>query len=155
MSKKITTEQFVIRAKQIHGGKYNYSKSIYTKAKNKVIIICPSHGIEFAQTPDSHLRGSGCPECGTKSRIDKQTKQVESFIKESSKIHKDKYKYGKVDYKNNKQKVLITCPEHGDFKQSPKDHLRGRGCLLCGGKAPKNTSQIIKQFELVHGDKYD
>ena len=49
MSKKITTEQFVIRAKQIHGGKYNYSKSIYTKAKNKVIIICPSHGIELAQ----------------------------------------------------------------------------------------------------------
>ena len=49
----------------------------------------------------------------------------EEFIKKSYKIHKNKYDYSKVDYKNNITNVLIICPLHGIFNQMPKVHLRG------------------------------
>lgn len=54
--KRLTTQEFIEKAKSIHGDKYDYSKAIYTTAKKKLIIICPIHG-EFEQTPDGHLHG--------------------------------------------------------------------------------------------------
>ena len=62
MVKKLTTEQFIQKARLIHGEKYDYSKVIYTKAKDHVCIICNEHG-EFWQAPDKHLHGRGCPRC--------------------------------------------------------------------------------------------
>ena len=41
---------------EVHGNKYNYSKSLYTGNNDKVIIICPKHG-EFTQTPANHMMG--------------------------------------------------------------------------------------------------
>jgi hypothetical protein len=50
------------------------------------------------------------------------------FIKESVKVHKDKYDYSLVDYKKSSEKVVIICKEHGPFEQRASNHLRGRGC---------------------------
>lgn len=55
-------ELFLERSKKIHNGYYDYSKSTYTKGKEKTIIICPKHG-EFLQSPSAHMRGQGCPSC--------------------------------------------------------------------------------------------
>lgn len=57
-----TTQDFIRLANELHNNRYDYSKVEYLKAKKKVCIICPEHG-EFWQTPDSHLRGAGCPKC--------------------------------------------------------------------------------------------
>ena len=61
-TKKLTTNEFIERAKQVHGDKYNYSKVNYNGNDKKVCIICPEHG-EFWQTPHAHLLGQGCPYC--------------------------------------------------------------------------------------------
>lgn len=55
-------ELFLERSRQIHNGYYDYSKSIYTKGKDKLIIICPKHG-EFLQSASAHMQGQGCPSC--------------------------------------------------------------------------------------------
>lgn len=60
--RRLTTEEFIKRAKEVHGNKYDYSKVEYNSANVKVCIICPKHG-EFWQTPDMHLRGHGCFMC--------------------------------------------------------------------------------------------
>ena len=57
-----TTEEFVRRAKEIHGDKYDYSKVVYFNNSTKVCIICPKHG-EFWQTPANHISYNGCPHC--------------------------------------------------------------------------------------------
>ena len=57
-----TLEQFIEKARKIHGDKYNYSGSEYVNSKTKIKIICPEHG-EFWQEPSQHLLGSGCPMC--------------------------------------------------------------------------------------------
>ena len=57
---------------------------------------------------------------------------TEIFIERSIKIHGDKYDYSKVIYINNKTKVCIICNKHGEFWQTPKLHMNGRGCSKCG-----------------------
>ena len=83
----------------------------------------------------------------------------EEFIIKASLIHNNKYTYNKVDYINYNTPVIITCPIHGDFAQTPGKHLRGsngiaQGCPKCVGKH-KTTEEIIESFKEVHGDKYD
>ena len=55
----------------------------------------------------------------------------EEFIQRASTIHNNKYLYDKVNYVNTSTKVTITCPIHGDFKQTPNNHLQGQGCQKC------------------------
>ena len=59
-------------------------------------------------------------------------KTTEQFIEDAKAIHGDKYDYSRVDYKTNKAKVCIVCPIHGEFWQTPNDHLSGHGCKHCG-----------------------
>ena len=62
MPKRLTTEQFVAKAREIHGDKYDYSKVVYTKMHDYITITCPKHG-DFLQKAYSHLNGRGCSKC--------------------------------------------------------------------------------------------
>ena len=69
MSKKLTTEEFILKAKKIHGDKYDYSKTLYIRARDKVQIICKKHNYEFLQVANSYLNGAGCRLCGLPSAL--------------------------------------------------------------------------------------
>lgn len=84
MQKK-TTDEFVKDAKKIYGDRYDYSKVIYNGNKTKVCIVCREHG-DFHQTPDSHLRGRGCPLCGNIKRIKHQMLTLDEFIQRAKEI---------------------------------------------------------------------
>lgn len=58
MVKKLTTDEFIAKAKAKHGDKYDYSKAIYVSNKIKIKIICSKHG-EFLQTSNDHLSNNG------------------------------------------------------------------------------------------------
>lgn len=118
---KLTTEQFIVKAKQIHGDKYDYSLVEYVSTKTKVKIICPVHGI-FEQTPDRHLQKRGCFRCYS---------SIDTFIKKAAKIHSDRYDYSLVTYINSQTKIKIVCHIHGVFEQEPNSHLCKRGCPKC------------------------
>lgn len=60
--RKVTTEEFIKRARAIHGDKYDYSKVVYVNTHTKVCIICPEHG-EFWMTPANHLKSQRCRYC--------------------------------------------------------------------------------------------
>ena len=105
--RKLTTKEFIEKAREVHGDKYDYSKVRYANSKTKVCIICPKHG-EFWQEANSHLQGSGCSKCcGNNSYA------TEEFIEKAREVHGDKYNYSKVEYKGMHTKVCIICPEHG------------------------------------------
>ena len=123
---KLTTEEFIARAKAVHGDKYDYSKVEYVDSKTKVCIICPEHG-EFWQKPKNHLSGYGCPICSGRKKM-----RTIDFIKRAKQVHGDKYDYSKTEYKGNTEKISIICPEHGEFWQRSGNHLRGVGCPKCG-----------------------
>ena len=136
---KLTTDDFIKRAKEIHKNKYDYTKVKYVNSRTKVCIICPEHG-EFWQTPYNHVRGKGCPMCSVNA-----LKTKESFIKKATEVHYNKYDYSKLDYRGNKKKVCIICPEHGEFWQSPSYHLSGGGCPSCNNSALEN--EIFKSLK--------
>ena len=142
----LKVDNFINKSRAIHGNKYDYSKVKYINAKTKVCIICPKHG-EFWQKPFSHLQGQGCPVCGKERRDLLNTSNTNEFINKAKEIHKDKYDYSKVEYVNNKIKVCIICPEHGEFFQSPDNHLRGQGCPKCGQMNSEPEDEIIELLE--------
>lgn len=127
---KVTTSSFIESMSILHNNKYDYSKVIYLNNKKKVEIICPEHG-SFWQTPNKHQQGRICPKCAnkTRGRFPKQT--TEDFIIKANKVHAFKYIYDKTIYVKNHEQVIITCPVHGDFLQSPANHKAGQGCPSC------------------------
>lgn len=153
MSRKLTTVEFVQKAREVHGDKYDYSKVNYKNATTKVCIICPKHG-EFEQMPSMHLYGNGCPKCGVASRSSYSRSNTENFIKKAKDVHGDKYDYSKVEYKNNYTKVCIICSTHGEFYQKPNSHLNGRGCPKCGNAIKLTKVEFVKRAKEVHGDTY-
>jgi len=134
------TERALVKFREVHGDRYDYSKVEYVSAKKKVVIVCPDHG-EFEKTPDNHKRGQGCPTCG---RIERSQRKIEgkkkTVITDFRKVHGDRYDYSKVEYVKSLQKVTIICPDHDEFEQTPNSHLSGSGCPQCGKeKALQNS----------------
>lgn len=124
-SKCLTTNKFIDKVKQVHGDKYNYSSVEYKTTHSKVTIICPTHG-KFEQAPSMHLQGQGCSEC-----VGLKKSKTDKFINQAKEIHNKYYDYSLVNYVNNKNKIKIICPIHGEFEQEPRHHLSGHGCPSC------------------------
>ena len=149
----LNTEKFIIRSRAKHGERYDYSKSIYTTAKEKLIIICKIHG-EFEQEAYSHMIGCGCPKCKKNYQGTR-----DSFIVSATKVHGARYDYSDVIYVKSELKVKIRCGEHGLFEQQPSNHLMGKGCEKCGFKSRKELKTFpFDEFERIsnikHGSKY-
>jgi hypothetical protein len=126
-NKKLTAEEFIQRAKKIHGDKYDYSLVEYKNMNSKVILICDKHG-EFPIFPNNHIhKKCGCDKCR-----DTYKSTTKKFIEKARKIHGNKYDYSLVNYKNNRFVVEIICPVHGSFELTPNKHLdRIDGCPKC------------------------
>ena len=132
ISKKLmfTNEDFVEKAKEIHGDKYDYSEVEYKGTNTRVKLFCSKHG-QFLQSPNSHLIGHGCMKCGKSNMSDKRTKTTEQFIQEANLVHNGKYSYNQSEYIKCTEKVDISCHIHGLFKQTPSNHIKGQGCPKC------------------------
>jgi hypothetical protein len=128
-----TTEQFILESKEIHPDKYDYDKTSYIRRDSDVTITCPTHG-DFEQRPGNHLNGQGCPKCGLLKCTLSGTKSSSSFIEEAKSVHTNLYSYDEVEYTGAHEKVTITCPIHGNFEQTPANHLSGSGCKMCTKK---------------------
>lgn len=157
-SRRQTQEGYLKKAREVHGDKYDYSKVKYERSTAKITIICPEHG-EFEQEACSHTVGHGCPKCAIIKTTEKQTKKGSNFIEEAKIIHNDFYDYSKTEYKKSTENVTIICPIHGEFHQTPKNHLKRRGCSECGKekraeKRTSNTQEFIQKSIETHGDKY-
>ncbi len=148
-SKRHTKETFIEKSKIKHNNKYDYYLVKYLDSRTKVKISCPIHGV-FEQSPENHMKGSGCHECGGSNKSTNQ-----KFISKSRKIHHNEYDYSKVEYKNNKTKVIITCNIHGSFEITPSNHLKGVGCSKCVGKNKSTTEEFMRKSNIKHDFLYN
>lgn len=153
MSKKLTIEEFISRSNEIHSGKYGYKQTVYTDTSTKVIITCPEHG-EFEQRPGNHLKGIGCAKCGFEISASYKKGSSTEFIKKAIEIHGNKYRYSETVYAAARSKVIITCPIHGNYEQTPCSHLQGSGCQKCAGVHRYGNEGFIEKAIKKHGNKY-
>jgi very-short-patch-repair endonuclease len=128
--KKLTTKEFITKAKLVHGDKYVYDLTKYIVNSKKVTITCQTHG-NFQQIPNSHLNGNGCHECGRILTDTKRLYSTSDVIEKANLVHNYRYSYDKLVYVKSKEKGIITCNIHGDFSQKMSHHLCGIGCPSC------------------------
>ena len=147
-------QEFIEKARAVHGDLYDYSKVEYVNSTTKVIIIDPEFG-EFEQLPSAHVSGRGNPDRGKIIRIKKQTRSTEKFIDKAREVHGDFYDYSKVEYVNSSTKVIIIDPKFGEFEQAPKNHLKGYGNQERGGTKKLTTKTFVEKAREVHGNLYD
>ena len=142
-----TTERFISEAKCKHGDRFDYSKTAYAGAHQDVVITCPEHG-DFSQRPAVHLRSGGCPACGKqRGGLVRSSLSAETFVLRANAVHGGRYDYSRSLYLSAKKEVLIGCPAHGFFSQTPDAHvIAGSGCPDCGRlQAFQNKSPVAVQ----------
>ena len=140
------TPQWVAKAREVHGDRYDYAKSVYRGDRENVTITCTAHG-DFEQGAGTHTQGRGCPKCGNAAKARGRRKDASHFIRRARAVHGDVYDYTKVEYRSALEKVEIVCPKHGAFWQSPANHAWGYGCQRCVHGAPSKREDEL--FALV------
>jgi hypothetical protein len=153
MSKKLTTKEFIEKAISVHDKKYDYSRVNYINNHTKVLIKCNRCGNEFEVTPNNHLsQKHGCPLCNHRS----YSYTNDEFIKKAVILNGDTFDYSKVDYKNNRTKIIIKHNNCGKwFWQTPSKHLSGQGCPYCAKNKKLTTDEFAKKAAIRHNNKYD
>ena len=161
---KKDTFSFVQEAQKKHGDFYDYSKTSYQGAREKIKIICPKHGL-FEQTAHVHIRSdskAACLECSYEIRSEKARLKLDEFLEKARIVHKDFYDYSKCesDFIDALHKVKIICTKHGEFIQSPINHLLGQGCPECSiqrtaQSLTKTNESFIEECTLLYGDKFN
>jgi len=157
--KTLTTEEFILKAIEVHGNTFDYSRVVYEKSKQKVEIVCPLHGA-FLQIPNSHLMGRGCKKCSRHRASIKNTISFDEFEEKALHTHGDYYVYDRDSYTGTSDHIVITCPVHGEFMQKGIEHIRGKGCYICGQEKrfkskTKDTNWFLEKAKCVHGDLYE
>lgn len=153
-SKRLSNEEFILRATEAHNGFFTYEKTEYRNGSKKITITCPLHGV-FTQNAKNHMNGfNGCARCNGIAN----TKSL--FIEKAVEVHGTKYSYDEVEYIKTEMKVNIICPHHGIFKQSPNKHMQGRGCPRCkatdlGNRQRLTQEQFLEKALTVHESRYD
>lgn len=90
---------------------------------------------------------------------EKRKKREKAFIEKAMEIQHGKYSYDHFVFVNTHTKGWITCPIHGDFLQTPKNHLQGQGCPICGKEyvqqwSKNNYSHFLKRAEEEFGKNF-
>ncbi len=129
------TIEFIFKAKEIHGDKFNYDLVEYVKSCNKIDIKCNKCNKIFSIIASSHLKiNSRCPVCLPQIRYD-NTK----FIFKAKEIHGNKFNYDLVEYVNSRDKIIIKCNKcENVFLQAPHHHIGGKGCPYCNESKGEN-----------------
>lgn len=124
---KYSLEEVKVLLHKKYQDKYTFDFNGYTTLESKIKCICSKHGVKLIRV-SSLLKGFECTECkGTRrSNID-----LMYFTQKSRDVHGDYYDYSKCRVTKTSEKVIIGCPKHGEFKQTPNAHMQGQGCPVC------------------------
>lgn len=128
---RTSQNDFIAKAKEVWGGRYDYSKTNYNGSNKKVTIGCAEHGC-FEQVANSFLKGFGCPKCS--AWVGLPEIKLARFIAKARSAHGERYDYSQAQYTRARNNIKIVCPEHGAFEQSASRHTRGAGCGKCAEK---------------------
>lgn len=152
---KLTSEEWIQKAQNVHGSQYDYSKTVYIGSEYPITITCPKHGEFIVPNAYSHIRKTkytGCPLC-TKEKEERERnlhfKYLKTLIKEVSN-GKWSIKEDQI-YTNNKSRLICVCKEHGEWRSNGASIISGRGCPKCAIEAVsiKNTIGDKENRELI------
>ena len=147
---RLTTEEFIKRATEVHKGKFDYSKVVYVNTVTPLTVICPVHG-EIQVKPHGHLQGHDCDQCCSTYKL-----TTEEFVKRSKEKFGDKFDYSEAVYVSSIEPVTLLCQEFGRFQIKAMTHLlSATGYPSSIVNRPRGIEYFLKRSSDVHGDRYD
>ena len=155
----LTTEEFIKSLPESFVEKFNYSITEYSGTRDFIEYTCLLHGKQSMRAGKHKGSKFGCNSCAKDySNECKKVKGYKSFLDKGKETHGDWYDYSKVDYMNSSEKVIIICPEHGEFLQTPNSH-RKSGCMGCGRLLTENAltydhDTLLQKCKDKFGDKF-
>ena len=153
------TQEYIKQATEIHGDRYDYSRTTYSNAVTKLLVTCREHG-DFEVLPNNHLK-SHCKKCAEVFSARLRRRTIADFVNAADIVYGGLYDYTKSKYKGNHSKLTITCRKHGDFIQTASAHLAGYvGCTMCVKENMRShfadsSDEFIEKARRVHGNKYN
>lgn len=131
-TQRTTQNEFIESSLAAKGEDIDHSLVAYKNSTTKVDFIChkEGHGV-FSMLPLNRLRGQQCPKCAAETKRVKNTKTQDQFLSECLAFNNPKLSFEKVYYVNDVSKVIITCSEHSDFKQTPSSFRQHGKCPKC------------------------
>lgn len=147
--------EFIARATEVHGGRYDYSKVSYRYAREKVEIVCPEHG-SFWQAPHKHIHAKhGCPACKPTARVTEA-----AFVARVREVHGDSLSVAPGTFTKMFARVKMVCEKHGVFEPLASNVVNNRsGCPKCAAELRGVQQRLTKgvfvaRAEQVHGNRY-
>lgn len=165
-----TTEEFLEKAKKLHGDEFTYPKGDFYRTNQTKIKLTCSKGHTFVITPSNHLVGHGCEQCHRDKHQAYNIKSYEYYVEKAKAVHGDRYEYlPNPKYKNALSKLKIHCPKHNKtFYLTITSHLNGVPCPICKKEALPEINrkralsllrytqeEVIEKFREVHKNRYD
>lgn len=157
---KKSRQYYIDRANEQFNHFYDYSLIPEEPfAKEKVKIVCPTHGI-FEKQLSAHVHGAGCPVCSKKVQSFKSRLPQQDYIERAISVHGNRYDYSLTEYAGKGKYIKIICKIHGVFEQRADHHINTEGCPDCmllkkGDLYRFSNEEFISRSKEVHGDKYD
>ena len=147
----LSAEEFISKAREVHGNLYDYSKADYVTARKKVVITCKDHG-DFEQLPYSHLRGSKCSYCaGTK--IGPKNNLAYVFPKIAKEWHPTKNKTKPNEHYSGEtsHKYWWICNKGHEWETpiSYRTGKRNTGCPYCAGQKVGKDNNLEAKFPSI------
>jgi len=151
-----TFESFAVAAKVKHGDRYEYPTQPITNSRSTVRLVCPVHG-GFSMRAYSHLNGQGCRACGYEANGKRSQIGLSEFMRRAHEVHGDTYEY-LSGLSGLHARIKISCRIHGEFSQTPHNHLAGAGCPRCVGKVSRGETEVAEfvrslGVEVATGDR--
>lgn len=148
----VDTASFVKRSKSMHGNRFTYEHTVFTKSKDKIKVTCKKHGTK-EMLPNSHFRRSGCRQCSNEA--DSRAFTQDEFIAKCKSTHGNRYDYSLTKYRSTVSDVKIICRIHGVFLKHARSHINGAGCPDCYEDTRVTAEEFLSRAKEKHGDKYD
>lgn len=148
---KYTKETFLIRANEVHHGKYDYSKMNYVNQKTPIIIICPEHG-EFERLPSYHLQGGGCPVCAKLSSLEGARKPMSEEAKQKRR-ETNLRKYGATTFAGSKKAQDLHKAGLGPWSQDARQKAASTCVERFGAKTWAESEIGVKTARVYYADE--
>jgi hypothetical protein len=139
-TQKLDQGVMLTRFAEVHGARYDYSKAVYTSAREEVTIVCPDHG-EFSQIAALHWGGRGCPKCAKRVLAADLRKSADEVQLDLQRQGGAGFTYDVSGYTNNKGFISVTCDRGHVFEQRVNDAKR-YGCPSCAGRNSAGEGEL-------------
>lgn len=151
---RVGKNKFLERCRSRHGEKYDYSRVELLNLRDRITIICPTHG-PFEMAAPKHLyAGQGCKKCDDLKKGDRLKGRLHLtaaakfrnfksvYFDRANNRHGNTYDYGESIYRGARKPITIRCKKHGPFEINANKHLDGRGCPTCSHHASQWEKKI-------------